>query len=170
MAEQPRRLRVMADANVVIAGILFPRWFHEVLRHAMRGDFTLLLSEQVIREARKRMDAGTELQRATLEQFLADCPYELIADPSRQEVLENAGLVRDPTDVPIALAAIKAHADYLVTNDKDLTAVDATMDVLREQIQPIIVGRFLREVMGWSSEMLEAVRRRNWRDLAVSGG
>ena len=57
MAEQPRRLRVMADANVVIAGILFPCWFHEVLRHAMRGDFTLLLSEQVIREARKRMDA-----------------------------------------------------------------------------------------------------------------
>ena len=38
-----------------------------------RGDFTLLLSEQVIRESRKRMDAGTELRR--LWQFLADCPH-----------------------------------------------------------------------------------------------
>ena len=46
MAEAGKRLRVMADTNVLIAGILFPRWFHEFLRHALKGDFKLVLCEQ----------------------------------------------------------------------------------------------------------------------------
>jgi hypothetical protein len=50
--KQGKSLRVMADANVLIAGILFPRWFHEFLRHALQGDFKLILSAQTIREAR----------------------------------------------------------------------------------------------------------------------
>jgi len=59
--------------------------------------------------------------------------------------------VRDPKDTPIALAAIKAQVDYLVTNDKDLTAEDETTALLRTKIQPMTVGRFLKEVMEWSS-------------------
>jgi predicted nucleic acid-binding protein len=161
-------LRVMADANILIAGIFFPRWFHEFLRHALKGDFKLVLSAQVIREARERMARGTPAQQQALEQFLADCDYEAVPDPSRKEVQENASLVRDPKDIPIALAAINAGVDYLVTNDKDLTAKDETTATLREKIHPIIVGRFLREVMGWESEELERIRRRNWSDLSPS--
>jgi predicted nucleic acid-binding protein len=168
MADSLRPLRVMADANVLVAGILFPRWFYEFLRHALKEDFRLLLSEQVIREAQARMARGTEVQRQALEQFLAECDYELIPDPDREEVAANADLVRDPTDVPIALAAINAGADYLVTNDKDLTAMDATTAVLRQRIHPIIVGRFLREVMGWDSEELERIRTRNWSNMVFS--
>jgi len=161
----PPSLRVMADANVLIAGILFPRWFHEFLRHSLRGDFTLVLSDQTIREARERMARGTPVQQQALEQFLKDCQYEAVPDPSRNEVQAHAGLVRDPKDIPISLAAINAGVDYLVTNDKDLTAQDDTTAALREKIQPIIVGRFLREVMGWESEELERIRKRNWIDL-----
>lgn len=158
----------MADANVLIAGILFPRWFHEFLRHALKGDFKLVLSTQTIREARERMAWGTPTQQQALEQFLADCDYEVVPDPSQKQVQENAGLVRDPKDIPIALAAINARVDYLVTNDKDLTAQDETTAALRGKIQPIIVGRFLREVMGWESEELERIRKRNWSDLVPS--
>jgi predicted nucleic acid-binding protein len=60
LADQRRHpLRVMADANVLIAGIFFPQWFHEFLRHALQGDFKLALSDQTIREARERMAQGT---------------------------------------------------------------------------------------------------------------
>jgi predicted nucleic acid-binding protein len=166
MADTQRSLRVMADANVLIAGVLFPRWFHEFLRHALRGDFTLLLSEQAIREARRRMRMGTERQAAALEGFLADCPFELVLDPPREQVAQNSDLLRDPTDIPIALAAINACADYLVTNDKDFTTPDQTTATLRQSIRPITVGRFLHEVMHWSSEELERIRKRNWSDLA----
>jgi predicted nucleic acid-binding protein len=131
--KQGKSLRVMADANVLIAGILFPRWFHEFLRHALQGDFKLILSAQTIREARARMAEGTPSQQQALEQFLADCDYEAVPDPSREQVQENPDLVRDPKDIPIALAAINARVDYLVTNDKDLTAQDETTAVLRKE-------------------------------------
>ena len=168
MAEPKKLLRVMADANVLIAGILFPRWFHEFLRHALKGDFKLVLSAQTIREVREWTARGTFAQQQALEQFLTDCGYEVAPDPSREEVEKNVGLVRDPKDIPIALAAINARVDYLVTNDKDLTAQDGTTAALREKIQPIIVGQFLREVMNWESKELEKIRKRNWSDLPPS--
>jgi predicted nucleic acid-binding protein len=83
-------------------------------------------------------------------------------------VEQHAGFVRDPKDIPLALAAITAAVDYLVTNDKDLTAQDETTALLREKIHPIIVGRFLKEVMGWESEALERLRKRNWSDVLPS--
>jgi predicted nucleic acid-binding protein len=111
------------------------------------------------------MARGTATQRQALEQFLADCDYEEVPDPSPEEVERNLHLVRDPKDVPIALAAINAEVDYLVTNDKDLTAQDETTAALRQKIQPMIVGQFLSELMGWESEGLERIRERNWGDL-----
>jgi predicted nucleic acid-binding protein len=112
------------------------------------------------------MAKGTAAQRQALEQFLADCDYEEVPDPSREEVEHNLHLVRDQKDVPIALAAINAKVDYLVTNDKDLTAEDETTVTLRQKIQPMIVGKFLKEVMGWESEDLERIRKRNWSELS----
>ena len=94
------------------------------------------------------MARGTFAQQQALEQFLADCDYEEVPDPGREEVERNLHLVRDPKDVPIALAAISAGVDYLVTNDKDLTAQDETTTALRQNMQPMIVGQFLSEIMG----------------------
>ncbi len=158
-------LRVMADTNVLISSILSPRWFYEFLRHALKGDFQLVLSELTIRELERWKLRATPEQREALEYFLAISQYELVPIPSPEEIQGNLDLVRDPNDIPIALAAIKAGVDYLVTNDKDLTAVDETTAVLRQRIKPIIVGKFLREVMGWKSEDLERIRRRNWSDF-----
>jgi len=35
-------VRVFLDANVLLAGIVFPRWPWEILRHALRGDLQLV--------------------------------------------------------------------------------------------------------------------------------
>jgi predicted nucleic acid-binding protein len=43
-------LRVMADTNVLVSGVIFPRAAYEFLQHALRGDFTLVLSEQILAE------------------------------------------------------------------------------------------------------------------------
>ena len=95
----------------------------------------------------------------------ANCPFERLPDPGRDKVAAHAGLVRDSKDIPIALAAITAAVDYLVSNDKDLTAQDETTALLRRSIQPIAVGRFLRKVMGWEETTLERIRKRNWSDF-----
>jgi len=55
--------------------------------------------------------------------------------------------------------------DYLVSEDKDLTTVDETTKVLRRSVQPLLSGTFLRQVMSWSSEELEAVRHRTWDEM-----
>ena len=160
------RLRVMADTNVLITGVIFPRAFYEFLQHALQGDFTLVLSEYILDEVQRWRDKkATAAQRTALDAFLLQCNYEIVPAPTREEVQAHANLVRDAKDVPVALAAINAGVDYLVTNDKDLTAQDETTAALREHIQPILVGTFLREVMGWTHEELEAVRGRTWKQM-----
>jgi hypothetical protein len=78
----------------------------------------------------------------------------------------HTGLVRDAQDIPVALAAIRAGVDYLVSTDQDFTAEDETTANLHRHIKPIQPGSFLREVMGWTSEELSAIERRRWTDLA----
>lgn len=73
--------------------------------------------------------------------------------------------MRDITDVPVALAAIKAGVDHFVSEDKDFTSSDKTTEKLHRKLRVMLPGTFLREVMGWSSEELQAIRRREWADL-----
>ena len=39
MATDEKTLRGMVDANILIAGSVWPRWPFKVLQHAIRGDF-----------------------------------------------------------------------------------------------------------------------------------
>ncbi len=161
-----RPLRVMADTNVLISGVIFPRAAYEFLRHALRGDFVLVLSKQILAEVHRWMqNKATSLQRAAMEIFLEEGSYKVVPDPSAEEVNRNAALVRDPKDVPVALAALKAGVDFLVSNDLDLIAQDETTALLRRRLSPMSVGTFLREVMGWSPEELEAIRHRTWEEV-----
>ena len=157
--------RVMVDANILIAGIAFPRWSYEILRHVLRGDIRLVLCPFIIAQATRHIQKTFPDHLDDFKRFLAYCNYESVPDPSPDEVAQHHDLVRDVTDVPVALAAIHAQVDYLVSEDKDLTDLDETTRELRKKIQPLIAGTFLRTVMGWKGEDIEYVRRRTWRDM-----
>jgi len=116
------------------------------------------------------MARGPTAQEQALDHFLESCDYEEVPDPTREEVERNLHLVRDPKDVPIALAAIEAGVDVFVTNDTDFTDRDESTAVLRTKLDPMPVGRFLHDVMGWSSSDLERIRRRNWDDVESDQG
>lgn len=154
--------RVMADATVLIAGSAFPRWPFEVLQHALMGDFRLVLCPLVIAQARRHLQKDFPAFVERFENLLANVGYEAVPDPSPEEVRQSLKLVRDVDDVPVALAAIHAQVDYLVSEDKDFTTQDDSTAELRRRLKPILSGAFLRQVMGWSSEELEAVRKRQW--------
>jgi putative PIN family toxin of toxin-antitoxin system len=159
----------MVDANVLITGIIWPRWQNAILAHALRGDLQLVLSRLIIEEASEHIRSIDPSQYERFEQFLLDCALELVDDPSREEVERNHDLMRDKTDIPIALAAIDAKVDYLVTYDRDFTDDNESTKRVREAIPGIILPPiFLRDVMGWTSEQLEAIRHREWPDLANS--
>ena len=96
----------MVDANVLVAGIGWPRFPREVLQHAVSGDYQLVLSPFVIAEARKHL---TRLFPQAVEQFevvLETSNYEEISNPSKEEINRHPHLVRDLNDIPVALAII----------------------------------------------------------------
>lgn len=157
--------RVFLDANILIRGITFPRFPHEVLRHAANGDFVLILSPTVIHSARFYVDLRFPEDREGLEVLLGLLNYELVPDPPLEQVAAHPNLVRDAKDIPVALSAINARADYLVSTDRDFTDEDETTAELRGQITPLRPGTFLRDVMGWTSQALSSIERRRWPDL-----
>lgn len=169
MAERRAELRVALDANILIAGSVWPRWPYEVLQHAANGDFQVLVSPYIIAQAYATLGKKFPDAKAHLDDFISLPNVEFVKDPPKKQVEKAKDLVRDKTDVPVALAAILAKADYLISEDKDLTTKDETTAELREQVVVMLAGTFLREVMGWSTEDLEAIRGRTWQDLEDRG-
>lgn len=165
MADGGKKIRVLTDANILFAGASFPRWPREVLRHAVAGDYQLVLCPLIIQQARRNLQKRFPDYLDRFEEILQAVDYELVSDPTPEDIEANQNLVRDLSDVAIALTAINAKVDYLVSEDKDLTAQDKTTAELRRQVKAIVSGTFLREVMGWTSEQLEAIRHRKWSEL-----
>lgn len=165
MANERDRPRVFVDANILVSGNVWPRWPYEVLQHALKGDYQLVLNSYVIEEARRTLLARFPKEIGQFDAFLTACNFEVAAIPTLEAVNAHANLVRDITDVPVALAAIEAGVDCLVSEDKDLTVRDETTVELRKRLPVYLSGAFLREMMGWSTEQLEAVRGRKWTDL-----
>jgi len=167
VAEQP--LRVMADSNIIIAGVLKPRWFFEFLGHAIHRDFQLVLAPQTVAEVLRWAEVKGGNRRGAVEFFMAACRFELAPSPSVEKVQANADLVRDLTDVPVALSVIKARPDYFVTNDEDFHTERTKVALEKQGVQVMKVGTFLAEVMGWDSRELETIRLREWAEMLPSG-
>jgi predicted nucleic acid-binding protein len=165
MADPPKAPRAMTDANVLLAGNAFPRWPYEVLQHAIDGDFKLVFCPLIVKQAREHLEERFPAHLPRFERFLREVEYDLVPDPTQEEIDANKNLVRDLSDVVIALAAIAAGVDYLISEDKDFTVRDETTAELRRHVNVLLSGTFLREVMGWTSEELEAIRRRTWGDM-----
>lgn len=77
MADADIKTRVFVDANVLFAGTAFPRWPYEVLRHAAAGDFQLVLSPLVIKQARRNLQKRFPEYIERFEMFLWAFDYKL---------------------------------------------------------------------------------------------
>jgi predicted nucleic acid-binding protein len=151
----------MVDANVLVAGSVWARWPHAVLRHALAGDYRLVLSPLVIEEARQRIQETFPASWQRFSDYLSTLEYEEVEDATAEAITANLNLSRDVKDVPVAVVAVRSGVSCLVTSDKDLTESEA----LKKQVKVVLPAVFLREYMGWSSEQLEAIRYRDWDEL-----
>ena len=160
----PGKFRILVDANVLFAGTLWPRFPYEVLQHAVSGDYQLLLSPRIITEARVAITRVAPSATRRFADLLLATRFEVVQTPVDEEIAAHPNLVRDLKDIHVALAAINANADYLVTQDKDLTEAS---EPIHQYVSVLLPGTFLRQHMGWTSEALEAIRHRTWDDLAT---
>jgi predicted nucleic acid-binding protein len=166
MANQPAdQVRVGLDATVLFAGSGWPRWPREVLLAGLRGEIHLVVSAFVLEQARRNLSRKFPQHLPRFEEFLAQNPFEIVPEAKPEEIAQHKGLVRDDSDVPVVLPYLKAAVDYLVSEDKDLTAQDASTEKLRQHLTVMLSGTFLREVLGWTSEALEAIRHREWSEI-----
>jgi hypothetical protein len=96
--------------------------------------------------------------------------YEELPTPSLEAVLANLDLVRSRKDVPIAVALLDGEVNIFVTSDKDFTDQNATAQRFRDRVRIMLPAVFLRDVLGWRTEALEAIRNRNREDLHPEAG
>jgi hypothetical protein len=68
-------IRIAVYTNVLLSGLIWPRWQHEVLQHALAGDIQLVLPEIVILEARRHILRNFPEFGERFESFLACRPY-----------------------------------------------------------------------------------------------
>jgi predicted nucleic acid-binding protein len=164
-------LRVAVDANILISGIVWPRWAYAILMHALQGDFTVVLSPLVLAEARRRINLTFPEYLDGFEDPLTALVYDPAPVPTLEEVAAHQALVRQRKDVPIALSIRDARVDHFVTYDRDFTDPGETTRQVQAAIPGIILPPpFLRDVMGWTSAELEAIRHRDWSDFEVGVG
>jgi predicted nucleic acid-binding protein len=138
----------MLDANSLIGAFLAPRASRRVMEWAREGRVGLVLSPYVIAEAQRMISRAFRHRVAEFDAMIASTPHEMAPDPSPEVVAEHRGLVEDPADVPVALAAIYAEVDYLLSSDRHLVADDESTRELRYHVKTMNPGRFIREVMG----------------------
>lgn len=165
-ADRPGKLRLFLDVTVLIRAVSFPRLPFEILRLGLAGEVEIVLSPLVIESARRHVERLYPGQSPLFDQVLEQLDYQEVPDPDVERVRQHRDLCRDESDVPVILAAADARVDYLVTNDRDLTVLDASTRRLRELVRVITPLALLRHVLQWPEARIEAAIHRNWRDLA----
>src|SRR5215212_121805 len=88
------KLRIMVDTNVLLSGIVWPRWPYEILRYARQQEIELVLCPFIIEQAYRNVQKYFPESLQYLAEILALCEYTEVADPSLKEVETNAGLMR----------------------------------------------------------------------------
>lgn len=127
-------MRVLLDTNVLLSKFLAKSQpytvIDQLLTRAMRGDYALLVPEEVIDEMKharaKKRFLAERISVAEMEEFI-----ELLRDmaeivPWQTEPIP--AVLRDPRDDFLLTAAALANADYLVTGDRDLLDIRQHLD------------------------------------------
>ncbi len=114
-------MRVMADANIIVSAILFPKSVTaNVLKHLI-DNYSLVLSKYTIYEVEDVFNEKFPHRVTEMKDFLQKIPYELfILKKTKTKKYPN---IRDIDDLPVLANAIESKVDLLITGDKDFDDV-----------------------------------------------
>lgn len=113
------KIKVFLDSSAVIAGVISSAGAARVLLvMSENGQIETFISEQVIVESERSIARKVPQALPELRQTLKDASLKVVHNPTQEEIKENLYLIADPDDVPILLAAMKAHVDYLATHNR----------------------------------------------------
>lgn len=112
------KVNVFLDSSALIAGVLSATGAaHTLLMFGEDETILLTISEWVVRELEEVLNRKSPKNIKALRNSLLTSKFQIVPDPSDEEIQANLYLVEDRDAVPVSLAAIKAKVDYLVTHD-----------------------------------------------------
>lgn len=116
-------INLFLDSSALFAGIVSATGAARALLLLSEiGHITVTISEQVVTETERAIARKVPSALNDLRQAILASKAQIVRNPSPKEVRANKHLISHPSDVPIALAAMKAEVDYLVTlNRKHFT-------------------------------------------------
>ena len=138
--------RLVLDTNVLLSALLFSSGTLTWLRRAWQAKtIRPLVSRETAMElirvlAYPKFRLTEDEREDVLGDFLPWC--ETVTVPKGVQVPE----CRDPLDRPFLELAVVAEADWLVTGDKDLLALESAFSV------PIVTPASFREILGISAD------------------
>ena len=109
--------RVLVDTNVLLAALVFPRGVAAAAFSRVINEERLVLTQQILDEAREVVGRKWPERLASANSFLAALEYELLP------VAPSNVKIRDPHDQPILDAALAGDVDVILTGDKDFLAL-----------------------------------------------
>jgi putative PIN family toxin of toxin-antitoxin system len=131
-------VRVFADANVMVSSFSFEGVTRQLVALLVESH-EIIVSPQVLEEFRRVSVEKIGVDPRTIDAFLQEFVKTVeVIMPPYEDRLE----VRDPTDIDILAAAIKANADVLVSGDKDLLEFkDSPIPVMKPRaLYDLLVG------------------------------
>jgi len=113
------KFNIFLDSSALIAGAISETGAaHVLLQLGESEDILLTISEMVVVESERSIAKKSPRNLNDLRSLIKAAKLRIVDDPSRKEVEANLYLIEDPNDVPILLAAMKAHVDYLATHNR----------------------------------------------------
>ncbi|MGH2472514.1 MAG: putative toxin-antitoxin system toxin component, PIN family [Candidatus Limnocylindria bacterium] len=113
-------MRVLLDTNVLVSALLFGGLPRELLQRALRGEVEVVTSVRLMAEFEEvlveRFGLAPEIAQA------ARSEYEQLAALVRPRRVPR--IARDPDDNEVLAAAAMGRADFIVTGDRDLLALE----------------------------------------------
>lgn len=113
------KFNIFLDSSALIAGAISETGAaHVLLQLGESEEIILTISEMVIVESERAIAKKSPRNLNDLRSLIKTAKLRVVHDPSKKEVEAHLYLIEDPNDVPILLAAMKAHVDYLVTHNR----------------------------------------------------
>jgi predicted nucleic acid-binding protein len=132
-------MRAFIDASVLFAAAYSSTGAsREIIRYALRGQVTLIISEFVLEEAERNLASKVPAAVDIFRQLIQAIPFE-VSEPTAEEV-RQAEAYTAHKDAPVIAAARRAQTGYLVSLDRrhlvglpELAARSGLQIVLPEQ-------------------------------------
>ena len=125
------RLKIVADTNILVSGLLWTGLPHKIIKLAENGDVVLYASLSIIEETSQVLLRPKFMQR--VEELKTTCEELIESLLNVVEVVHPTHFVSavesDPDDNKILECAMEAGADYIISGDTHLTHLQSFQNI-----------------------------------------